>query len=740
MKKYILLLCILGNPYDLIHGGHQRTIMEIIQHFKYHSDLNFSIITSKISDTQGYSCKHLFDNITYYEIGILQDWVDVQDLLYEHRDYLLEQIYSIIEDMHDINLIHSTYWISGLLGSIIAKKFNCMQIHYPISTSFEKINHGFPPRSKYQRYAEDVCFTFASLILVITKEEADILHKEYNINLKKIYIIGRIVEPCFQNIRFEISEDITLSKIFTLYKDSTALESYEWWNKSAFCYIGRMADYTGIKEILSAWEILYNKHHEKTPPLWLLGGNVDDISTYRKAVLSYVPSLMKYENEHKIYWWGYSTSEGLATILSKCSVMIMHSAFEPGGRVMLEAFATGTPVISTPCGFSRDSIINWLNGFIVPYKDIIHLAHFMNFFLKNEYLSNMLGIQAQHTFYSLEKTWNYFQTLDSIYHGTFYNKLRLHYPESEDIHKNLFINAFPYCDIENDTDTIRMEFHLTSDFEKYVTTDSYLWKSEHFFIKQYFNRLNVQQLWNESDTKKIICLKDLYLCSIYSNHFKNILPIREYSDKLFTYTMPCGERVNIKQCFENMKEILSLLYKEGEISLKKLTPIYEGIDFRQINASFQKNHKPYTFSNMLSELNYILDKNCALFENKTFLMLKHLLQLLKAHKYDTYYSINYGKSVINHIVRYNGKLYLLPSGDMFYGEIGFDYAYTYLEYYDLTDLFALLNDQTQNIKVIYWICCILLQKYIRDHILFIEDSINITELSKIIQMHFTKLF
>lgn len=136
MKKYILLLCILGNPYDLIHGGHQRTIMEIIQHFKYHSDLNFSIITSKISDTQGYSCKHLFDNITYYEIGILQDWVDVQDLLYEHRDYLLEQIYSIIEDMHAINLIHSTYWISGLLGSIIAKKFNCMQIHYPISNLF----------------------------------------------------------------------------------------------------------------------------------------------------------------------------------------------------------------------------------------------------------------------------------------------------------------------------------------------------------------------------------------------------------------------------------------------------------------------------------------------------------------------------------------------------------------------------------------------------------------------------
>ena len=103
------------------------------------------------------------------------------------------------------------------------------------------------------------------------------------------------MEPCFQNIRFEISEDITLSKIFTLYKDSTALESYEWWNKSAFCYIGRMADYKGVKEILSAWEILYNKHLKKHLLYGYSEEMSDDISTYRKAVLSYVPSLMKYE-------------------------------------------------------------------------------------------------------------------------------------------------------------------------------------------------------------------------------------------------------------------------------------------------------------------------------------------------------------------------------------------------------------------------------------------------------------
>lgn len=736
MKKHILILCILGNPYDLIHGGHQRTIWEIIEYFKKHSDLSFTVITSKVSDGYGYLFKNLYSNMNYYEIKIPQKWTDIQDLLYENQDYLLSQINSITESIHDIHLIHSTYWISGLLGSIIAKKYNCRQIHYPISTSFEKINHGFSPRSKHQRYAEDICFEFASLILVITKEEADILHEEYNIKFPKIYIIGRIVDSCFQNIRHMISEDISPSKIFELYTQHTDLKAYEWWNKSAFCYVGRIVDYKGVKEILSAWETLYNVYREKTPPLWLLGGNVNDISTYREKILSYVPSLAKYESEHKIYWWGYSTVEGLSTVLSKCSVMIMHSAFEPGGRVMLEAFATGTPVISTPCGFSKDVIVNWLNGFIVQYKDTIHLAHFMKFFCKNEYLSNMLGIRAQYTFYLLEKTWNYFQTLDSIYHGTFQNRPKFNHPEK--VHKKFFINTFPYCDIENDINIIRMEFNLTSNIKKYMTEDSFLWKTEHFVIKQYFNRLNIQQLWNEKDIKKTVCLKDLYLCSIYSNNFKSILPITDYSDNLFTYIMPYAEQLDAKECFDNMNKVLLFLYTEGESSLKSLTRKFNDSDFERINSTFQLNHKPITFTNMLKELISVLYLNCSLFDKITFLMLKDLLHILIGFQYDISYSINYGKSIINHIVSYNDRLYLLPSGDMFYGEIGFDYAYTYLEYFSLSDLFVFLNNKSQDLKTIYWTCCVLLQRYIQDQILFIDNTTNIQELSTIIQTYFLK--
>lgn len=43
--------------------------------------------------------------------------------------------------------------------------------------------------------------------------------------------------------------------------------------------------------------------------------------------------------------------------------------------------------------------------------------------------------------------------------------------------------------------------------------------------------------------------------------------------------------------------------------------------------------------------------------------------------------MNYGKSLLNHIVEYNMQTFLLPSCDIYFGETGIDEAYTYMEYY-----------------------------------------------------------
>ena len=148
MKPHILLLCILGNPYELIQGGHQRTIYEIIEYFRYRMEFKFTIITTK-NNIDNLTFQQLSENINYYEIGIPELWEKEQDQLYIHRDYLFTQIEKIIKrEKNSISLIHTTYWISGLIGEKVSKKYHISQIHSPISTSYEKKSHGFPPRSK----------------------------------------------------------------------------------------------------------------------------------------------------------------------------------------------------------------------------------------------------------------------------------------------------------------------------------------------------------------------------------------------------------------------------------------------------------------------------------------------------------------------------------------------------------------------------------------------------------------
>ena len=114
MTRHILLLCLLGNPFELNLGGHQRTVSEIINHFKDTPQLELTVITTNCS-LKELTANHLCSNITIYEIPIKKQWLENQDLLYNNKDFLYKTIKNIYENIEQpIALVHSTYWISGL--------------------------------------------------------------------------------------------------------------------------------------------------------------------------------------------------------------------------------------------------------------------------------------------------------------------------------------------------------------------------------------------------------------------------------------------------------------------------------------------------------------------------------------------------------------------------------------------------------------------------------------------------
>jgi hypothetical protein len=187
-----------------------------------------------------------------------------------------------------------------------------------------------------------------------------------------------------------------------------------WWNTGAFVYVGRMGDNKGVEHILTAWCTLKQRLPDRCPDLWIIGGEPFEIETVRRKSLE-LTELAIHEASGRVRWWGYLNEEGISAILLKACVLVMHSSYEPGGRVILEAMAQGVPVIATHHGFALDLVGDWETGFIVPYGDIEMLYRRMEHFARMPLLGISLGKAARATAHNALNDWDFFKAHEDVY-------------------------------------------------------------------------------------------------------------------------------------------------------------------------------------------------------------------------------------------------------------------------------------------------------------------------------------
>jgi hypothetical protein len=169
----------------------------------------------------------------------------------------------------------------------------------------------------------------------------------------------------------------------------------------------------GIPQILNAWLELADELGGECPHLWLVGGAPSEIEIMRQSCNT--KNLISHEVEGRVRWWGYLDYAGISTLMLKAYVLVTHSLYEPGGRVMLEALAQGIPVIATPHGFAADLIVDWHNGFLVSHGDEIGLKNRMKHFAMQPLLRHAMGGMAQKTASAALKKWDFINTHLNIY-------------------------------------------------------------------------------------------------------------------------------------------------------------------------------------------------------------------------------------------------------------------------------------------------------------------------------------
>lgn len=100
-------------------------------------------------------------------------------------------------------------------------------------------------------------------------------------------------------------------------------------------------------------------------------------------------------------------------ILAVSDIFVLPSLWEGFPTVLIEAMASGTPVVTTDVGSNREIVIDGKNGFIVPPKDVDALAERIIYLLSNQKFSRRMGELGRETAknFSVDKTKDKYEKL-----------------------------------------------------------------------------------------------------------------------------------------------------------------------------------------------------------------------------------------------------------------------------------------------------------------------------------------
>lgn len=156
-----------------------------------------------------------------------------------------------------------------------------------------------------------------------------------------------------------------------------------------FLYVGRIEPIKGVHFLLEAFSRLRLPKAE----LWLAGPIVEEMK----------PVLRKYEG--KYHYLGSFTRESLSQVYQRADAFVFPSVLDSFGLVILEAMASGLPVIATTHSAGPDIITHGREGLILPPFSVEHLMEAMQMLYENRDLAHSMGEASRRrveTAYTLE--------------------------------------------------------------------------------------------------------------------------------------------------------------------------------------------------------------------------------------------------------------------------------------------------------------------------------------------------
>lgn len=505
-------------------GGTHTYMRELLTEL-CNTNYDITLITRKVyqdeEDNENISPSCRILRLTLGEFGVF----DKRTLYNLHEETVRQTIEKLKEINFRPHIIHSVYWNSGHLAMTLSKLWNAPYVHSVISNGRGRDIHGASGTAPYRIQTEEKVFFYASFILCVAESEKEEICKYYNISPNKIVVAGQYVHPSFMHAAHDSYGNPRKSGInykieplyFTEYRNSYSI-NFGWWKKHAFTYTGRLSLDKGLQYIIQAWLSLVKKYGEACPPLWIIGGNTEDINLIRPQLGIDLEELNSLEKNNKLLWWGYLDENGISAIYTRTLALVTHSKYEPGGRVAIEAMCENLPVLATPNGFALDTIKDWLNGFLISYGDTCTLAIRMEHFIKQPYLSDCMGYYANKIGQFVVDNWAFKKTHLDVYLAALKQKKKYYKQknipfQSDYQYRKMHTYPFNMILVDNgDIFQIMISNGITDVLAinqlEIPDASSFIWEvittQNSYYIKIPYDRMNYFPLWADIEEQPLV--------------------------------------------------------------------------------------------------------------------------------------------------------------------------------------------------------------------------------------------
>ena len=267
-------------------------------------------------------------NLEFKSLNLFDKELSVDDKEIYLQEFI-NKLYELV-DLENFDIIHSHYWMSGLVGKEIANKFN-----KPLVYTSHSLGIFLDGYNKERVDCEKIIMNSSDVITTSSLFEEEMILENYNADSNKL-------------------KKITPGVDIEIFTPDTTIK-----RENIFLSIGRIQEQ---KRQIDTIKFLDNfRKVENNFVCYFIGGpSGKSGSEYLEELIQTVEDL---NLESHIEFLDTLTQEEIKELLNKSKLLIHTSKFETFGLVAAEANAMGVPVLTTNSGSLSEIVENNKNGY-----------------------------------------------------------------------------------------------------------------------------------------------------------------------------------------------------------------------------------------------------------------------------------------------------------------------------------------------------------------------------------------